>query len=239
MRNALFAAVAGLSLLWGDAGLVCGQEFPSKPVDGIRDDTRAFTEADHAQLAAKVREAGQILHCDIWLVASTFLTSGENLRGYSRELRQSWSGENDAILLAYDRASDRQFVSFSPALWERYPSASLVSLMHRNATIVAEKGRPVGDRLTQMMQETLNRLTVLEKQRQRLQQTLLPRDHLRLAKLYAGGTGVAMLILLIACGVLRRREVATEQQLSFPNVQVATRFGAPFGSQIMDADPRG
>jgi hypothetical protein len=237
MRNAAFAAITGLVLLCSSAGsLAAADQLPARPSDGILDDTRAFTEAEHAQLAAQMRDTARALNCEIWLMAGTFLISGDNLRSYSRELRRSWSGEGDALLLAYERASDKQFLSFSPALWERYPSADLVTLMHRNATILAEKERPIGARLSEIMKETLTRLTTLEKQRQRMQQPL-PGDHLRLAKFYGGGIGAAMLVLLVTCGILRRRETAARYQLNFPNVQVATRFGAPFGSQITGADP--
>jgi hypothetical protein len=157
-----------------------------------------------------MQQAGTALRCEVWLAASTFLTSSDNLRNYSRELRRSWSGEGDAVLLAYDRASEKQFLSFSPGLWEKYPSAHLVTLMQRSVMILAEKENPLEDRLSRIMRETLSHLQTLETQRQQMQQAL-PADHRQVAIFYSGGLVVAMLALLIVCGILRKREAAVEE----------------------------
>lgn len=209
MRNAAFAAITSAALFLSSTGILVAEGMPPKPADGIRDEARAFSESAHAQLAAEMRSSGQVLHCDVWLLASTFLTSEENLRSYSREVRRAWSGDNDAILLAYDRASDKQFITFSPNVWDRYPSADLVFLMHSSAMVLAEKERPLSDRLSQMMGETLTRLEALEKQRLNMQQPMHPGD-IHLAKMYVAGLAVPILILLVLGSVARRRDAAAD-----------------------------
>lgn len=231
MRKVFCAVITSLTLLGCGQSRLHADDLPAKPADGIRDDTRAFGAATHAALAAEMQQTGQALNCRIWLVASTYLTPGANLRGFARDLRRAWSGEAEAVLLAYDRSSDKQFLSFSPGLWERYSAADLASLMHESGAILLNKQRPLEDRLQQIMHGTLARLKVLE-QRRRLTQQPLPGAHYRLARVYAGGLSAAMLALLVACGIRRSREAAAGAEITFPSVQVATRFAAPFGARV-------
>ncbi|MDZ4289785.1 MAG: hypothetical protein U0984_17610, partial [Prosthecobacter sp.] len=163
--------------------------------------------------------------------AGTFLTDGQTLRQYARVLRQAWSGPEDAVLLAYDRSSDAQSLSFSPGLWERYPSASLVTLMQQGAAIMEDKQLPLEQRLERSGRATADRLRVLEKEHRQMSQRL-PGPHWQIAKVCAAGLGAGTLILLTLGAAVRRREAQARWHLLFPEVQVATRFGAPFGGGV-------
>lgn len=187
---------------------LAASELPPAPADGILDDTRAFTdETQKASLAADMRAAGQALKCDVWLAASTFLTSGENISHLTRDLRHLWSPENDAILLVYDRLTEQQTISFSPGLWQRYPSANLFSQMRLNAEILAQQDRPLADRLSQIMRDTLAQLQRLEAQRPQLEQPL-PSDHRQMATYFGGATAAVMFFVFIIGTLIRRRQQA-------------------------------
>jgi len=103
--------------------------------------------------------------------------------------------------------------------------------MQSNVTLLAEKQKPLEERLGQIMRDTLACLTTLEKQRQQMQQPL-PVAHRRLGEAYAVVLGGAMFILLIGCGILRRRESDSSWQLLFPEIHMPARFGAAFGSRV-------
>lgn len=207
------------------------QDLPPAPADGLRDDTRALPPEVRAQLAQDIAACRAALGADVWFTAGTFLESGQSIRLHARLLRQHWSPGKDAILVAYDRASDAHGLSLSPGIWERYPSAEITNLVQRSMASMADKTQPLELRLSRTLRQMLQSLQTLEKQRHRAANTL-SRHHLRLAKTFAIGLGGGALFLALLGFLSRRRDVQAAWQSYFPTVQVSTRFGAPHGGGV-------
>ncbi|MBB5038705.1 hypothetical protein [Prosthecobacter dejongeii] len=208
------------------------EDLPAAPTPGLRDDTRALSETRQTELARDIAAFRADLGVDLWFTAGTFLPSGETVRSHARRLRQHWSPQREAVLLAYDRASDSLGVSLSPGLWQRYPTAELNALPQRLAPLMMQKGQPLEDRLSQSLRLIATRLQQLEKQH-RISQGPLSPAHLQLGRAYAIGlaAGASLLALL---GILsRRRAIHAAWQLHFPSVQVGLRFGAPHGGGVL------
>lgn len=225
MKGLLSCVCASLvaSVAWGQA--------PVPPADGIHDDTRMFAPASRQLLAAQILAGRQAIQADIWVTASTFLPQGQTIRSRAQEFRQQWSPAKDAVLLAYDRASDSHALSFSPGLWKRYPSAKIIDLMQESIRLMKAKNQSPEERIRQALPALLKQLQTLEKQRGRAE-TPLHNVDLRLAKAYALGLAGGGLVLGTIAFVLRKRDVLAAQQAFFPRVQVNPRFGASHGGGV-------
>jgi hypothetical protein len=201
------------------------------PADGIQDETHALSAESHLKIAAEIAAFRRDLGYDVWLTAQTFIEAGKGLRVHAREVRQTWSGHSNAALLAYDRAEDNLSISFSPGLWDLYPSAQLIHLLQQGGLLMADKKKPPEQRLREAMYDLLRGLRTLEKERLKAGRPLTP-DHGRLAMAFGlsllGGAGILLLL-----GVLVRRwDVRSAWQSYFPTVRVPTRLGAPCGGGV-------
>lgn len=226
-----FAALllfASLSL----TALAGTQDLPPPPANGLRDDTRALPAPRQVELAGEIAACQAALQADVWLNAGTFLPSGQTLRSQARDLRQHWSPDRDAILLAYDRASDSLALSLSPSLWERYPTAEISGLSPRVAALMAAKEQPLDQRLAASLRVVMTQMQLLEKQR-RTAATTLSADHSRIARIFAATLGGGAFVLALLGTFMRRRDVQAAWQLHFPEVQVGLRFGAAHGGGVL------
>lgn len=218
-------------MLLGLSVMLAAQDLPAPPADGVRDDTRALSGKAHAELAKAIAASRDKVKAEIWFTSDTFLPSGQTLRSHARNLRLHWSGGKDALVMAYDRSSDSHLLSFSPALWNRYPSAEIIDLMQANARLMADKTKPAEDRLLQVSHQSLQRMAKLEKERT-VASVALPSIHRHLGSLFAIGlTGGAFIFFLIGMAS-RRRDVQAAWQSFFPSVKVGTRFGALHGGGV-------
>lgn len=223
----LFPAYAGVWLAM--AGWGVAQTAP--PEDGIRDDTRALTTETHRVLAAELTQFSQNLKCDAWIQATSFLPAGLTVRRQAQITRREWSGARPAVLMAYDRASNSNAMSFSPDFWERYPAAELVEIIQEARRIQADTKLTLEERLTQATRYWMDRLRSMEAVR--LKQSLwLQRGEkpfaLAVPVILAGG-GVVLALLGI---VSRRRSARAGRRFLFPEVQVGMRFGAAYGGGV-------
>lgn len=208
------------------------QDLPPAPAQGLRDDTRALSEETRSALSREISACRQDLNLDLWFTASTFLDSGQTIREEARDLRQFWSPQREAVILAYDRASDTQALSLSPGLWERYPSAQILSLLQKSTVSMSDKNLSLENRVATTLRMLIQELRSLEKQRHQSEISLSP-EAKRLAKLLALTFGLAA-ILLGGIGIAnRRQELLSAWQSFFPDVQVGTRFGALHGGGVM------
>lgn len=208
------------------------QDLPPAPAQGLRDDTRALSEETRTKLAEEISACRQDLNLDLWFTASTFLDSGQTILEEARDLRQFWSPQREAVILAYDRASDAYSMSLSPGLWERYPSAQILSLLQKSALSMSDKNLSLENRVATTLRAMIQELRNLEKQRHQSEISLSPEAR-RLAKLLGLTFGLAA-ILLGGIGIAnRRREMLSAWQSFFPDVQVGTRFGALHGGGVM------
>lgn len=227
-------------LLWislGPSPRLAAETLPAPPANGLRDDTRALPEKLQTELAQEIATGRSTLGMDIWFSAGTFLAEGQNIRTLARDLRQHWSPDKDAVLVNYDRASDTQSLSFSPGLWQRYPTSEIIALMQRNVAIMGKKSSPLEVRLAKSLRKMLQDLQTLEEQYRQSAVTLAA-PHVRLATLFACGLGTGAMVLGLLGMATRRRDVQAAWQSFFPEVQVGTRLGALHGGGIIvEKDP--
>lgn len=221
------SATAALWLLL--AGCALGQGQP--PADGVLDETRALTTETRRQIAEELRHFRADLKCEAWITASSFTPAGVTVRRQAQTTRRAWSGDRPAVLMGYDRATNSIGMSFSPALWQRYPSAELVEIMQETSRIFANEALSLDERLALAARSWMDRLRALESVQ--LRQTLLiQQDEKRfavvVAAVLAGLAFVAALLGLLS----RRRAASAEHQFHLPEVQVGMRFGAPYGGGV-------
>ncbi len=223
----LLATIFLLGLLSAKAAI----ETAAAPTDGIFDDTRAFSDQTRLQLAEEIKLLSQDLKCDVWLTATSFPASGTNLRRQAQATRLQWSAQQPAVLLAYDRSTNAVAFSFSPDLWDRYPAATLVQLMRDAARNIAETKLTLEERLTIIVHDSVKRMRELETtriQQSRWFQQDEKRFALILTTLLIGAVGVAGIVGMAS----RRRDSIDSQLFLFPDIDVGTRFGAPFGGGV-------
>lgn len=226
-RHLLFPAYAGVWLAM--AGWGAAQTAP--PADGIRDETRALTSESHRLLAEELKQFSLNLKCDAWIQATSFMPAGLTVRRQAQITRREWSGTRPAVLMAYDRASNSNAMSFSPDFWERYPAAELVEIIQEARRIQADTKLTLEERLTQATRYWMDRLRSMESVR--LKQSLwLQRGEKPLAlavPILLGGGGVILALLGI---VSRRRSARAGRRFLLPEVQVGMRFGAAYGGGV-------
>jgi hypothetical protein len=221
-------ALLSLLALFGAGSLMA---LPVAPADGILDDTHALSSEAHEKLAGQIADFRREQGYDVWLVTSTFLDSGKTVRYYSRDLRQSWSGSADAILLAYDRGTDRSAISISPGIWNRYPAAALTDLLQIGGGIMSDATKTPEQRLTDFTGKLLRGMRAIRLQQSKMDQSFTP-DHRRLAISFTAVSGLGAMALFILGICSRRRDVQNALQSHMPQIEVGTRLGAPFGGGV-------
>jgi hypothetical protein len=204
---------------------------PVAPADGILDDTHALGVEAHQKLAEQMANFRRDMGCDVWLVTTTFLDSGNTVRFYSRDLRNAWSGANHAIVLAYDRGSDRSATSLSPGIWNELSASALTQLLQVGSVIMSDANKTTEQRITEFMGKLLMGMREIKQQQARMDQSF-SRDHRRLAIAFATAGGIGALVLFFLGVRVRRQDVQDALQSRMPEIEVATRLGAPFGGGV-------
>ncbi len=211
------------------AGVSPGQTAP--PADGIADETRALTPDVHRQFAEELRQFRADLKCEAWITASSFVPTGLTLRKHAQATRRAWDDGRPAVLMAYDRATNSSSLSFSPALWQRYPAAELVQVMQDTGRVFANGSITLEERILVAARGWMERLRGLERARLR-QSLLLQKDEKRLALVTACTLGGLALAAAVLGMISRRRDSHAKRRFYFPEVQVGTRLGAPYGGGV-------
>ncbi len=226
-RCPFFPVCAGIWLAM--VGWSVAQTAP--PADGIRDETRALTSESHRVLAEEFKQFSQNLKCDAWFQATSFMPSGLTVRRQAQITRREWSGTRSAVLMAYDRASNSNAMSFSPDFWDRYPAADLVEIIQEARRIQSDTKLTLEERLIQATRYWMDRLRSMESVR--LKQSLwLQRGEKPFAlavPIFLAGGGIVLALLGI---VSRRRSARASRRFLFPEVQVGMRFGAAYGGGV-------
>jgi hypothetical protein len=226
----LWRLLGGLLLLTTAASAAI-DSVPAPP-DGIYDDTRALSDTARQALAQDLRSLATDLKCDVWLTATSFSTGGLTPRRQAQVTRLRWSGDKAAMLLGYDRAANTLAYSLSPELWDRYPSATLATLGLETNRTIANTQLTLEERLTTIVHQVAKQMRELETVRLK-QSVWFPKEERRstllLIALLLGGAILAAILGLLS----RARSHAGGEQLTFPEVTVSTRFGAPFGGGLI------
>lgn len=202
------------------------------PPTGLLDDTHALSDPAHHDIAAEIEALRADIKADVWVTATSFPPSGVTPRHQARNTRRQWSGESAALLIGYDRASNSISLSFSPGLWERYPSSTLVELMRDSGRTITDTKLTLEERLVLIVHHAAKQLLQLETvriQHQRWFQSDEKRFALILAAVLVGTT----LLAAIFGAASRQRGTSSSQQHYFPDVVVGCRLGAPFGGGLI------
>lgn len=237
----------GLRLFWVLPALLAGVPHAHAIIDGappppdfIMDDAHALDPAIRRDMVEEIRALRADIKADVWFTASSFTNSGTNLRQQARDTRQRWSGDAPALLLAYDRTANGISLSFSPSLWERYPTSSMVELMRDAGRTVADSKLGLEDKLALVLQDTGKRLRQWEIVRIQQGQWFQP-DEKRAVALLIGVLAVLAVGAALFGAVSRHRSTRGGQSLLFPEVVVGMRLGAPYGgghlAQTQSATP--
>ena len=135
------------------------------PRDGIHDDARAFGAQTRQVLAWEIVEASARAGCAFWVSVDSYNGSGRNIRRHARDLRRAWSGDADAVLLAYERSSNQLGFSFSPGLWEKHTPAALAVLVHEAGASMSRTDTSLEERLSGAVSVLLEGMRRLEEGR--------------------------------------------------------------------------
>ncbi len=219
--------LAFLSLTLAFGLPLSAQERPQAPADGIFDDTRAFSSGARDQMAAEINKFREEFGADVWLVAVTFLPQGQDLRSESLAFRRAWSGDGDAVLLIYNRSTDKEALSISPRIWGHLPTSEIFHLHESFRQIISVKTKPPETRLREAMLAVMRGLTAIRTREARVSQ-VFTRDYFRLAKAFAIVLTTGALVFGLLGVFMRRRDIHAAHQCLLPQIQVVPRLGAPF-----------
>lgn len=223
-----------LALLVGGLAGLAAQDVGPAPADGIRDDTRALGAAARRELAAEMARFKARHGIDVWLVAETFQMQAGGLRNRARLLRRAWSGESDAVLILYDRSSDKEYTSISPGLWELLPAAGIYQLHTTLHEIMTDRKKPADSRLAEAAGTLLKGVAGM-KTREEASASLMTRDYVRMLRAFTAFLSAGAVLAWLAGGFVRRREVRAANQVLLPKLAAAPRLGAPHGAGVVSS----
>lgn len=221
-----------LALLVGGLAGLSAQEAGPAPVDGIRDDTRALAVDARRELAAEMAAFRERHGIDVWLVAETFQMQAGGLKDRARLLRQAWSGDRNAVLILYDRSSDREYTSLSPGLWELLPAAGIYQLHTNLHEVMTDRKRPAETRLAEAAGILLKGVAGM-KSRETLTANLCTRDYGRMLRAFAGFLLAGAVLAWLVGVMARRRHVHASRQVLLPRLGASPRLGAPHGAEVI------
>jgi hypothetical protein len=203
------------------------QERAQAPADGVLDDTRAVSPGARDQLAREIKKFREEFGADAWLVGITFLPKGQDLRAESLALRRAWSGDGDAILLIYDRSTDKESLTISPRIWEQLPTSEIFRLRESLRQITSDKTKTPENRLRDGMLAVMRGLTAIRAREAKVSQ-VFTRDYFRLAKAFAIALASGAVVFGLLGIFMRRRDVHAARQRLLPQIYATPRLGAPF-----------
>jgi len=209
-----------------------GAALPVAPAQHVLDMARAVSPEAIPPLAEAAEKFRAATGCDFWLFATSFVEPGATIKSRAKELRRAWTPTGKAALLAYDRSTATYSVTLSPEVWAAYSTPEVVQMLQEVGTLVGKEQDPLDKRLLGASKVLMERLTVLHKVRE-LQSRFLHRREW----LLAGALAVLLVIGAILARVLsarrKKRDTYANEAFYFPDVEVAIRFGAPFGGGVI------
>lgn len=224
-----FAFVVGMSLCF--AGILPAAE-PAGPAPAsfIHDETRLLDEKSSQQLSQSLQEAHEKLGVSLYVAAYPYLT-GISVRDRALALADQWSGEEPGMAIALNRGDGQAGIAASAGLWRRYPPDEAVLVLSDATALLLKSGLSPEERVTQAAHLVLERVGKMEDIRQSRAQTL-NHSELRLAGIFAAAL-MALGVIVWFGLILWRRHEAARSALFFPDVEVSTRLGAPFGGGVI------
>lgn len=216
------------------AASLCSAAFaqtPPAPASLVHDETRFFPDARRVEFSEKLMTVQRKSGVKVFLAAMTY-TGDATVRETAARLAAAWSANDAALVLAHDRGKGQSGAAVSAEFWKRYPADEVVTLLGEIGKVLVKKDATAEQNMAEAVATLIPRLTKMESARARRQQAFTRQD-LRLG--FAVGCGLVAL-LPVAFLLLRwsgRRRAARMTKHRFPDVDVATRLGAPFGGGVV------
>lgn len=201
------------------------------PANFVADDATLFTQDAAATLSATLRGASKKLGVSLYVVTYPFLPVGETVRERATQLADEWCQEKPGVVIVVNRGNLQAHLVASPALWRRYPPDETVVAFGAATTLLAQPTLSPEERVQQAVATILQHLVKMENVRQARARPFA-RSEAHLAEAFA------LVLLGMACVTwllvsLWRRRQARRAAVYFPDVEVGTRLGAPFGGGVI------
>ena len=228
--GAICLAVFGVCALLGVRAPATA-ETDTAPASFIHDEAGLLGRSRVEELTRDLQMTREKTEVTLHIATSPFLTGSTTVRDRALALANQWAGEQPGLVIDIDRGDGQGGIAASAGLWRRYPPDEVVLVLGDATTLLADARQPLDARLEQAVRLVSNRLVGMETMRRAREKTLAT-EETRLAGWFA----VMLLIFsgaVWAAAVLWRRHEARRGAIFFPDVDVGTRLGAPFGGGVI------
>lgn len=222
-----WVSVLMVVVCWSLWEVMTAAQTPAAPDSLVHDDTRFFGETQAKNLSARLMEARQKLGVPVYVAAMTY-ASDKSARETAGRLAASWAKGQATVVIVRDRGKAQSGVAVSREFWERYPADEVVRLGEGVAALLVRQETTAEQNVSDAVLALIPRLSKMESARVKRAQNFT-RQEMRLGAAMGAGLVVLLMVGLIALKVSRHREASRAKQYLFPEVEVASRLGAPFG----------
>ena len=199
----------------------------------IEDGTRALTAAKKVELEQEMAAFEQETGVRLGIKTVAYLDPGVSMRTTVREARQNFAADGPVALILVDRGKNGLGISHSPELWQRYPLARLVEVLHgilKQAEADSQKG--IERALFIAAKQWMAEIRQLEKERQNAARLMQGSDWVLFVACLLWFAGGALGIRWLAARW--QQQVTTDRRhYLFPDLVVGQRLGAPYGGGHM------
>jgi hypothetical protein len=224
-------AFVAMILVTGPVGRAfAADELGQPPASLILDETRLFDEQGAAQTSAELKKAKTDLGLLVYVAGYPYLEHGA-VRDRALALADHWCGANPGLVIVFNRGDGQAGIAASDGLWRRYPPDEAVEVLAAVTRLLADTKLAPEGRVKNAVQLTLQRMAELESTRRAREQPMT-HSETKLAEWFAAALMVLGVLAWLALLLWRRHE-ARRQPLFFPEVNVGTRLGAPFGGGVI------
>jgi hypothetical protein len=202
---------------------------PARPLDGVYDDARVFSEEQRRAAAAAIADARKD-GVSVYVAAFTFIV-GETIEQRAERLKAAWCGNEIGLIVVVD-ASTSQCTYLSHLSDRDWLSSDQLRRIFEEATAVSISKRTPGERLLSVVEHLVPQMhSALVSRRAAVQKPGSFRQWM-----VFGGVIAACAMLLLATWVAfrlgRRVQAHRPEPAFFPTVAVEPRFGAAFAGGV-------
>ena len=205
---------------------------PPRPSNLLFDDARLFNEEGAEQLSRALMDAEQSLGVSVFVTSISFLDGGSTLRDRVLPMLASWSAGRPGLLVAFNRGNSQFSVLPTSEIWQRYSTDEVALLITDAAKLLGNHVPPPDGRMKDAVSLILDRLQKLETQRS-ARMASPPAPSLRLMLGLCGACVVLGLLFWVLAARAKARSTGIYQPRVFPEAEVGTRLGAPFGGGVV------
>ena len=200
------------------------------PASLIHDETRLLDEKSTEQLSRSLQDARTQLGVSLYVAAYPYLGGG-TVRDRALVLSDRWPGGEPGLAIVFNRGDSQAGIAASAGLWRRYPPDEAVLTLAEATDLLSKPDVAPEVRVQRAVKLVLQRLTKLEADR-RARELSMTYSEAKLAEWFAAAVMALGAIVWFSLILWRRHEVR-HAALFFPEVNVATRLGAPFGGGVI------